>query len=282
MRYVVWLPLRLVSVCLLAIVTVFGFLRAILREVTGANQVPPSCFGNLLQLVLLPIWGPIFIIYLLAWRLYQRTIDLDVKYGFAKRAEVERLREKTGVAQRGEKKRISEVEQARSQSKMSKYEGGIPRSPVNEISWEMLWLDYYKEERYKDMENHLKKVLASASIRHPALAANYYDLLGNIYLAALSVAIRGKGIPIMGYEVRDVRPDVLGYTSEELRTLARDNLTKAYEIERKSWSGDSLGLKGAELKLKVSNDPSIQSFQRYDRYMEECREKESHDQEEAA
>lgn len=84
MRYILWLPLRVSALILLSIVTVFGFLRALLRGLTGADQVPPSTTSCLVQFILLPIYAPVAVIYLGAFALYHRIIALDVKFGFAK------------------------------------------------------------------------------------------------------------------------------------------------------------------------------------------------------
>ena len=91
MRYLLWLPLRVSALILLSIMTVFGFLRALLRGFTRADQTPPSTPGCLMQFILLPIYAPIAAIYLAAFALYRRIIALDVKFGFAKPEEVQRL-----------------------------------------------------------------------------------------------------------------------------------------------------------------------------------------------
>lgn len=87
MKYFLWPLLRVVALVLLVIVSYFGFLRAALRALTGANQIPPPPFGCLLQFLTLPIFVPIMLIYLASARLYLEIIALDVKLGFAKPEE---------------------------------------------------------------------------------------------------------------------------------------------------------------------------------------------------
>ncbi len=87
MKYLLWPFLRVVALVLLVLVTVFGFLRAVLRALTGANQIPPPTSGCLLQFISSPIFSPILFIYLSSARLYLEIIVMDVKLGFAKPEE---------------------------------------------------------------------------------------------------------------------------------------------------------------------------------------------------
>ncbi len=95
MRYLLWPFLRLTTLVLLIIVTTTGFFRAVLRALTGANQIPPPTFGCLLQFVTLPIFVPIMLIYFTSARLYLEIMVLDVKFGFAKPEEGLRVAERT-------------------------------------------------------------------------------------------------------------------------------------------------------------------------------------------
>lgn len=87
MKYLLWPFLRVAALVLLVLVTVFGFLRAVLRVLTGANQIPPPTSGCLFQFLTLPIFLPILFIYLSSARLYLEIMILDVKLGFAKPEE---------------------------------------------------------------------------------------------------------------------------------------------------------------------------------------------------
>lgn len=87
MKYLLWPLLRVAALVLLVLVTVFGFLRAVLRGLTGANQIPPPTFGCLVQFLTLPIFVPIMLIYFVLARLYLEIMVLDVKFGFAKPEE---------------------------------------------------------------------------------------------------------------------------------------------------------------------------------------------------
>ena len=87
MKYLLWPFLRLAALVLLVLVTVFGFLRAVLRALTGANQIPPPTFGCLLQFLTLPVFLLTMFIYLTSARLHLEIMVLDVKFGFAKPEE---------------------------------------------------------------------------------------------------------------------------------------------------------------------------------------------------
>jgi len=95
MKYLLWPLLRVAALVLLVLVTVFGFLRAVLRELTGANQIPPPTFGCLLQFLTLPVFLPTMFIYLTSARLYLEIMVLDVKFGFAKPEEGLRVAART-------------------------------------------------------------------------------------------------------------------------------------------------------------------------------------------
>jgi len=87
MKYLLWPFLRVAALVLLVLVSVFGFLRMVLRALTGANQIPPPTSGRLFQFLTLPIFLPILFIYLSSARLYLEIMVLDVKLGFAKPEE---------------------------------------------------------------------------------------------------------------------------------------------------------------------------------------------------
>ena len=91
MRYLLWLPLRVVALILLPIITVFGFLRMLLRVIGGANQMSPSPAGCLVQFILLPVYLPVMVIYYVASILYLRIVALDVRFGFATPEEAQKL-----------------------------------------------------------------------------------------------------------------------------------------------------------------------------------------------
>jgi hypothetical protein len=82
MNYLLWPFLRATAVMLLVVLTVSGFLRAALRALTGANQIPPSQAGCWMQFITLPLFAPIVFIYYLAQTLYLWVIFFDVKLGF--------------------------------------------------------------------------------------------------------------------------------------------------------------------------------------------------------
>jgi len=91
MRFLFWLPIRISSLVLQAILAVFGFLRLLLSAIgTLVGAVP--ILGLLIQLILLPIYAPVMFIYDAISKLYMRTIvALDLKLGFATPDEVKEL-----------------------------------------------------------------------------------------------------------------------------------------------------------------------------------------------
>lgn len=133
---------------------------------------------------------------------------------------------------------------------------------------------YYQEERYKDVENALKMQLKVAATKLGFQYWSSYQELGKTYLAAVSVSVRGKGIPIWGYAPSNVTTEALGYSIEELRALAKENLRKAYEMKREAgFKGEDL--KELELALKVADSVSIEACEEFDRYKEQERQEES-------
>jgi len=91
MKYLFWPFLRLFALVLLVVVTIFGVLRGLLRALSGANQIPPSTSGCLMQVLLMPIFLPIAFVYFVFARLYLEIMVIDVKLGFSKPEEVLRV-----------------------------------------------------------------------------------------------------------------------------------------------------------------------------------------------
>ena len=89
-----------------------------------------------------------------------------------------------------------------------------------------------------------------------------YRELGDLYLAALSISIRGKGISIISYLPPIVTAEALGYSIEQLRELAKENLGKAYAIDNK---------KEIDLALKAVDALSVEAFEELERYEEDKR-----------
>ncbi len=109
---------------------------------------------------------------------------------------------------------------------ISEKEKRIRKDPLDRQAWISLTLLYYQEGRYKDMENGLKMSLQADAAKLGFQYSSTYEELGKIYLAALSVSLRGKGIPILGYIPSNVTAESLDYNSEKLRELAKENLKK--------------------------------------------------------
>jgi len=95
MRYLFWLPIRITALILQAILAVFGLLRLLLVAIQAPVRGLPL-LGLLIQLILLPIYAPIVLIYTATSKLYMRTVvALDLKFGFATPDEVKELIYKT-------------------------------------------------------------------------------------------------------------------------------------------------------------------------------------------
>ena len=137
---------------------------------------------------------------------------------------------------------------------------------------------FCKEQKYEDMENALKKLLIAEESKGYMTCLQ----LGELYLAALSTSIRGKGIPIWGYILpSNVKPEVLNHTLDQLRTLAMDNLSKAYKLLKKAGFKDTDPWIGeVELALKAASTLTVEAFEEFDRYNEQQREQEQIQQKE--
>jgi hypothetical protein len=153
--------------------------------------------------------------------------------------------------------------------RIAENEKSIRKDPLDRDAWSSLPYLYLEEQRYKDTENALKMSLKADSIKLGTQYSVTYMILGKIYLAALSVSIRGKGIPILGYEPSNVTAETLGYSIDELRKLAKENLSKAYEMDKKD--GSTVFLKELELALKAADSPSVAVFEELERYQENKR-----------
>lgn len=161
---------------------------------------------------------------------------------------------------------------------ISDNEKRVRNDPLDRLAWLSLSDLYLKEQRYKDMENALKMSLKADAAKLGRQYSLTYVQLGKIYLAALSVSVRGKGIPILGYFPSNVNAETLGYSIEQLRELAKENLSKAYKMDKKAGfkEGD---LKELELALKAAGALSVEAFEEFDRYKEQKRQQEERLQE---
>lgn len=126
---------------------------------------------------------------------------------------------------------------------------------------------YSAEKQFSKMEQAIKRhnelTLSLLGFEH----SWNYVVLGGIYLAALSTSMRGTGIPIYGYKPYgdNLTPAELGYTTEQVQSLAVKHLTKAYELMRQEdfSKENNRVLEGVELARKVALDPSPKAFEEY-------------------
>jgi len=171
-------------------------------------------------------------------------------------------------------RRAKEEEQKKRRQKVSYYEKRTRDEPRDSIAWSQLARLYMEEERYKDMENAIKKAL---EVEISPLDCKH---LGMTYLAALSNSIRRKKIPILGYIPSSITADSLSYTPEETRGLARESLGKAYEICKKAGYFDEESLKELELAYKAAEECSDSAFEEYEKFKVKQQIKEDKEMEE--
>jgi tetratricopeptide (TPR) repeat protein len=154
----------------------------------------------------------------------------------------------------------------------------VRKDPVDRSAWNSLADLYLKEQRYKDAENALKMQLIAEESKGYMTCLQ----LGELYLAALSTSIRGKGIPIWGYILpSNVKPGVLNHTLDQLRTLAMDNLSKAYKLLKKAGFKDTDPWIGeVELALEAASTLTVEAFEEFDIAKEQQRKQKTSQQEE--
>lgn len=138
---------------------------------------------------------------------------------------------------------------------ISYHEKRVRKDPLDRSAWGDLSDLYFKEQRYKDMENALKMQLKAEESKLGSQSCITYLVLGEVYFAALSTSIRGRGVAIWGYmPPSKVKPEVLDYTVGQLRTLAIDNLSKASELLKKAgFRNDDPWIAEVEHALKAAS-----------------------------
>jgi len=162
-------------------------------------------------------------------------------------------------------RRLQEEARAREQEEhqnrlrlISGNEKRVRKDPLDRLAWSSLSELYLKEERNKDAENAVKTLLKLDAAKSGKLSPFTCRQLAEIYLAALSVSVRGKGIRISGNIASDhMTAASLGYSVEELRELARENIIKA------DWAFEK---EGRDLALRAANMLTIDAFDEFDKY----------------
>jgi len=138
---------------------------------------------------------------------------------------------------------------------ISDSEKKVKKNPMDRSAWESLSDLYLKEQRYKDMENALMTLL-KVDARLGKSFPYTYRQLAEIYLAALSVHVRGKGICIVGNTPSNVTAESLGYSIEKVCELAKETLGKsgwAYKKERR------------DLAIKAACALTVEAFEEFER-----------------
>ena len=142
---------------------------------------------------------------------------------------------------------------------VSDNEKRVRKDPLDRLGWSSLSELYLKEGRNKDAENATKALLELDVQKWGKANPFTYRQLAEIYLAALSVYVRGKGIRILGYIPSNVPAEALGYSIEELSKLARENLIKA------DWAFEK---EGRDLALEAVSTLAVEAFEKFDKYKE--------------
>ena len=187
--------------------------------------------------------------------------------GLPKEPQEVKLKRLEEEAQRRAQQRTQEAQRKRIQL-ISEYEEQVRADPLAHIPNQQLPRLYWNENRYKDMEQALKRSLKVEYSKQGNQYPNDYIALGKLYLTALSIAVRGKGVPVWGHTRGDVTPEILGYSVEELQILAKENLRKAYEIDTQNGYVPEQ-LKELDFAIEAATELSSEAFNRYDSYMEE-------------
>ena len=153
----------------------------------------------------------------------------------------------------------AEEEQKRRVCLISGLEKKVRRNSLDRSAWASLLELYLKEGRGKDAEDATKTLL-ELDVRKLGKASPFtYRQLAEIYLAALSVSVRGKGIRILGYIPSNITAEALGYSIEELSEFVKDNLVKA------DWAYTK---EGRDLALRAVNTLAVEAFEEFDSYKE--------------
>lgn len=142
---------------------------------------------------------------------------------------------------------------------ISDNEKRVRKDPLDRVAWSSLSELYLKEGRNKDAENATKRLLKLDEQKSGQANPFTYRQLAEIYLAALSVSVRGKGIRVLGHIPLDAPAEALGYSVEELTRLAQENLVRAdWALERE----------GRDLALRAIRTLTSQAFEEFDKYRE--------------
>jgi hypothetical protein len=150
-------------------------------------------------------------------------------------------------------------EQKRRVRLISNLEKKVRKDSLDRSAWSSLSELYLKEGRNKDAENATKTLLELDVQKLGKANPFTYRQLAEIYLDALSVSVRGKGIRILGYILSHVTAEALGYSIEELSELAKENLIKA------DWAYTK---EGRDLALRAVSTLAVEAFEEFDKYKE--------------
>lgn len=154
----------------------------------------------------------------MAWKLFEATTP----------PEDELLRRAKELEEQ-ERKRKEKLHHQIQVEAISRYENLVKKgTPSAHSCWEAAKC-YEELGSFKDEETAIKKACELEPDR-----GQYYEDLGRIYLAALSNTLRGKSISAIWTNPSNVTVESLRLTTEQVCSLAEENLDKAYRLAKEN------------------------------------------------
>lgn len=145
------------------------------------------------------------------------------------------------------------------------------RDPENPTPWSILARKYEELGQYKETERALLKEAELAKRENPNIKTADWSpnvSLGLLYAAAVSTAIRTKGIVVWGSSPSPVTLNALGYTLEQAQALAKRQLEAVLQVAQDTGMGGVLSyfMRLAQLRsaLKAVDTMDPSHFDEYD------------------
>ena len=166
--------------------------------------------------------------------------------------------------------RQDEAQQRKVEETIRSEEAWAKKDPTHPGPWSLLPVLYERTGRYKDAEHALQRASELQRARFPDNdGADWSDRiqLGKLYFSAFSNAVRGRGVPVWGYEASGVTPDSLGYSTEQIAVLAKESLSRGCQLALDAGFKETHGrLRQAALALHAIDQPFDPQFESYDKF----------------
>jgi hypothetical protein len=164
--------------------------------------------------------------------------------------------------------RNAEEQSSKIEEPIARKEADAEQSPDNSGHWAMLARLYEHAHRYGDSEHALRRPAESQRTRWPDEEwVDWFDRiqLGKLYFSAFVHSLRGRGVPIWGYEASEATAESLGYSSEQLAKSARENLIigRKHALDA-GFAESERQLRQANLAILAIDDPSAAKLENYD------------------